>query len=339
MTDLHRWDDDSPCPPPNRAALTRDFEREWPDLEPALKRFVVSRGVAVHEVDDLTQEVALRVLRRGQRFQTAEDLRRYCFVVARNLCADLGHLRRRTAGRVVELGFEDKAAADRLDQVEDRLLLRNVAVALDELAPRDRLALAPTSMTASPAERNRAAVARHRARTRLRALVGPLAGVLTPVGALVRRLLKGSRPVVLAPAALSLLLLVGTGVVSAPAPGPAPAGLGPRPAVSSGPRSAVGTGGTGSASRAPRRVAPAASVTGARSSPQPSTVVRVTGPAGAHAGVATRPQKADDPLLCMDDPHDAAPPTCADVPTLQTSCPQPPYVGPVCEPLVEPTTS
>lgn len=317
MADLSSVGGDSPCPRTEEPPLTCDFASAWPAIERPLRRYVASRGVTSHDIDDVVQEVATRVLRRSLFYSGAEDLQKYCFVVARNLVTDEARGRRRVTSGVHELSaLADPCGSDALDQVEDRLLLESVSVQLSHLSEREQAALTPTRREASATERNRAAVARHRARNRLRALVGPLAGVISVAGAGFRKLLEESRRVAtLAPAAAILLLVIGGGALRAPA-GPSQA-TGTRPTLDSA-MQGPGTQPSRQAAVRRRQIGQSPRVTAPTNASHPTAatheVVGITGPASAHLGVGLRPQEADDPFLCVGDSGDPKA-LCVDTPT------------------------
>jgi hypothetical protein len=139
---------------------------------------LASLGSARHEIDDLVQETAARALEHRVPFDSAADLRRWCFVVARRLLIDEIRAQRRRAPLETAAADADPVSAAELSRVEDRALLRHVAASWHTLKAADKAAL--KTVTTVPAqsdraEQNRRNVARHRARGRLRALVGPLA--------------------------------------------------------------------------------------------------------------------------------------------------------------------
>jgi len=156
--------------------VTGDFAGAWQIVDAPLRRYLGSLGVAGTDVDDIAQETATRAIETGMRYDDPTELRRWAFVVARRLAVDLHRARRRTTA-ITPAVERDVVQEDQLLQVESRHLLRSVLAAVATLHPRDRDALA-TIPGQTPAERNRAKVARHRARRRLRELVGPLAVAL-----------------------------------------------------------------------------------------------------------------------------------------------------------------
>jgi hypothetical protein len=139
----------------------------------------------------------VRVLARDVPFVDAPDLRRFAFVVARNLWIDeCRRLKRLNSLEAVDPAAF--AASTELARVEDRHLLSTVAVRIRELSARDQDAIVCRKVD-DPTLANRAAVARFRARGRLRKLVGPIVVV---VGGCRARLRRGAQPAVSASVAL-----------------------------------------------------------------------------------------------------------------------------------------
>lgn len=164
------------CQRPTSSAVTDNFAEGWRFVDTPLRRYLGSLGVKGTDVDDIAQETAVRAIESGMHSKDPTELRRWAFVVARRLVVDLHRVRRRTT-EMLPAVERDLAQEDELLRVENRHLLRSVLNAVAALQPHDRRALAIAS-NQSPAERNRAKVARYRARRRLRDLVGPLAVVL-----------------------------------------------------------------------------------------------------------------------------------------------------------------
>lgn len=85
--------------------------------------------------DDVTQEVFARAWLIAERYETEQHLRRWVFIVARNLCVDIIRARARV---VPQCHFEDRAEPEPggHDEVIERLDL-----AMTRLAPRSRMLL------------------------------------------------------------------------------------------------------------------------------------------------------------------------------------------------------
>lgn len=195
----------SPGPRAERRSLTSEsMAGVWPDVERPLRRYLASMRLPAPMIDDVAQEVAVRVLARSVEYADAADLRRYCFRVARNIVVD--DLRR--SSQFAEIAERDQAclkAEAALHRVEDRSLLRTVGERLNELTPQQRTAV----LAETPAvDRNRSHVARHRARKRLRVLVGPFAGVAATL-MYRRRVVTQPMTLALVPVSVSLALLLG----------------------------------------------------------------------------------------------------------------------------------
>ena len=155
--------------------LTQNFTDLWRDVYEPLRCYLASTGLARHDIDDITQETATRALERGVAATDVVTFRRWVFVVAKHLAFDLYRARRRWAD-IDEAAGVDVAQESALIRVEDRHLLRTVSRAVAALPRGERDSLVGSSSAGvSAADRNRTNVARHRARRRLRHLVGPLA--------------------------------------------------------------------------------------------------------------------------------------------------------------------
>src|SRR4051812_46097464 len=85
------------------------FSALWPSLVPRLSGMLRRRGVGNGEIEDVIQETALRVLRAGPEFETADDLWPWVATVAGRLWID----RTRTARDTESMELFD--AADTVD--------------------------------------------------------------------------------------------------------------------------------------------------------------------------------------------------------------------------------
>lgn len=207
----HGQTDRSPSPRRTSEVLTDDFSAAWPQVEPALRRYVASLGANRSDIDDVVQEVAARALQAEVAFCDAADLRRWCFVVARRLRIDQLRLNTRLFSLDALIATSDITSMREFGRVEDRHLLATITSALAQLPDRDRLAL---SREAAVEDRNRAAVARFRARRRLRQLVGPLAGAASFVAIRLRRRTPRVTTAALAVPSLALVVTAGLGVAT-----------------------------------------------------------------------------------------------------------------------------
>lgn len=169
--------------------LPSPFDEVWPQVNTSLISYLCRRGATFPQAQDISQEVALKVLTRDVAFTSAQDLLRWCYPVARNALVD----EQRTASRIYtvpDVGSEEETGVDVVDRfdthvvVESRLRLQRVLAGIRQLSAADQTALAPFLADDGPAEpadrteSTRLAVRRHRARNRLVALVGPAAAAL-----------------------------------------------------------------------------------------------------------------------------------------------------------------
>jgi Sigma-70 region 2 len=288
------------CPRSDRRALTPSLLSDvWPDVEPGLRRYAKSRGLVSSDVEDVLQEVALRVLSAAVAFSDAEDLRRYCFRVARNLMVDLTRLRDKpTDVQAWPAGHSALDAVVALERVLDRHLLATIARRLMELTPKQRQALGPPSSEATPAERNRCDVARHRARKRLLELVGPLSMPLPGLAVLRRKGLWLGKPVMLAvpTAMLGGLLVVPPPTATDSAEYAQDAAVSDLEEID---RSASRVGATSRvASPATLEVRPRQQHRGSLRAGSPIAGVR--GPARLHGDLSLEENDGRRPLLCLD---------------------------------------
>ena len=319
MADLSLEVGDSPRPRRDPHPLTREFSNSWPALEQALLRWLASRGLDTHDARDIAQEVAVRVLARGHRWTSEEDLRRYCFVIARNLHIDQVRQERHFAS-APSPDRPDLASADGFDQVEDRQLLHKVEAVAPQLSATHRAALLDATAYRTASERNRANVARFRARASLRKLVGPLAGVLTPAGALLHRLLAAFRraSVVAVPAALAMLFSMGVFVSLDPQP-PLQADLTPFSAYPSAQPSPSQNAQTDSGSR-PTSGSAQSVEPGVGMPASPTPILQATAPGRTHFALGTRSPTSSDSLVCIDNPNDPTSSMCAQPPQATQLC-------------------
>lgn len=207
----HGQTDGSPGPRRTSAVLTDDFAAVWTAVEPALRRYVASLGATRTDIDDVVQEVAARALQADVSYCDAADLRRWCFVVARRLRIDQLRLRARLFSLDALTATSDITSMREFSRVEDRHLLGTITNALAQLSDRDRAALSPATVTD---DRNQAAVARFRARRRLRQLVGPLIGVVPWLAIRLRSRRSGATTAAaFAIPSLALVMATGIGVV------------------------------------------------------------------------------------------------------------------------------
>lgn len=169
-----------------------DLGKVWPEVERRLGAYLRSRGTSNHDVDDLVQECALRLLTADVPWTDADNVLQWCIVVARRARIDLYRRQLRMADS------PDESVPDAIDverEVEARLRLAAVRRAWHCLSPDDQrlLSIACEGGVPTPADRKdavRVNVARHRARKRLTALMG----APTALVALILRSLRRSGP-------------------------------------------------------------------------------------------------------------------------------------------------
>jgi len=194
------------------SVLTDDFEVVWPDVADRLRAMLRRRGVQHHDIDEIVQETATRAISTRVPYDDADHLFRWASVVSGRLAIDL----RRRVARLSDDELPDRA--DTIDvamAAEHRVVLGAVRTRLPELSLRDQAVLLSTFHDEPSANRRdsvRVAVARHRARNRLRLLMDGLAG--SPIVLWLRRNRMWSVPVeaisyAAAPTAACLLITVG----------------------------------------------------------------------------------------------------------------------------------
>jgi DNA-directed RNA polymerase specialized sigma24 family protein len=310
----------------SNSVLTDDLESVWPEVAARLAAMLRRRGVRHHDIDEIVQETAARAISTRVPYEDADDLFRWASVVGGRLAIDL----RRRGARLSDDELPDRAdPVDVAMAAENRIVLGAVRSRLPELSARDQEVLLSSfrdEPTASRRESVRVAVARHRARNRLRLLLDGLAG--TAIVGWIRRNRLWAAPVeaisyAATPTAAWLLITVGawSGVSSAPArdaasPSRPAALIASAPSVSTAP---VAT----TADATPGR--------SARSTPQPSTVpgladpyVVITRPDGDHTRVGVRDKEQTDHLWCLTTSPTGAPQeTCVDSPVTLPPTPIP----------------
>lgn len=307
MVNLQDGTGRSPGPRTDGGTVTDSIGASWPQVERPLRSSLAARGVSLAEIDDLVQETAVRALECEAAFEDAEHLRRWCFFVARRLIVD-SHRRNRRAAPLEEAVATACSGAQRsLEQVEDRDVLRRVAESIPQMRPADQAALrqsSPDEPTATAADRNRANVARHRARGRLRLLVGPFAAIAGACSSALRRP-RGAATAVALPALVALSISAPQGVapdaprhrtqqlvVAQPQDGrPLGQRITPSDETSSSARTAPNAQSQHVAAVAPAEQPPAH---------EGDVAVRVDAPARTYVGVARSAAKQDDSLVCLD---------------------------------------
>jgi len=266
----------------------------WPLLVARLRR----AGASPEDAEDVAQEALLRAWDRNIRFADDGDLLRWCTVVARRSHID----RIRQQARLLDLGdlASDSACRD-LEAVELRHVLGTVSAAMANLTELERASLQarPPEEHGDRASQVRSAVARHRARYRLRLLVGPFAAL----GAQFVRVLRRGAPAAAATGALAVAAALsitlggapgggsavppGHGAVAAPA-APAARMIAPRLR-----RTAAGSAQVARVHRSHPALPPPAA---------PKNIAHIAGPSETDASLSKRDSTPDDGLLCVQDP-------------------------------------
>src|SRR5688572_2393246 len=140
----------------------------WPQVERWLMGSLLKRGVDHATAMDACQEVAVRLLTKRKRFESAEHFYRWVNKVAHNLVSNW----QRNDHRLSDEEVPERSSPDVAASVEPRLLLEEAVVAVAALSEADRQALAAAlrleDRGRTKRERDRLALQLHRARRRLR---------------------------------------------------------------------------------------------------------------------------------------------------------------------------
>lgn len=178
----------TPDPRAERARLTEAFpSARFAETAEVIRPLLIKRlrafGATPADAEDAAQDALLKAWERSVRYENDQDLLRWCLVVARNFHID----GMRRGNRVVPLTDRQcDMAATEMDAVELRQILALVRAALPTLTPAERRSLT-ADVSPDRAGQVRVAVARHRARQRLKRAVGPLAAALSASGYLLRK--------------------------------------------------------------------------------------------------------------------------------------------------------
>jgi len=286
----------------SRSVITTASRNRFESAAHAVRPLLVSRlrraGASPEDAEDVAQEALLRAWDRHVVFADDGDLLRWCTVVARRSHID----RLRQQPRLLALrDVVAESAARELEAVELRHVLGTVSTAMASLTEQERASLraAPATALGDRATQVRRAVARHRARHRLRLLVGPFAAL----GAQFVRVLRRSIPATVATTALVAAALTVTLTVppdrGTPV-GPPNHAYGGEPA----PTGPPATAGHRERPTASQQMQPVALVrpAGGADAPGSDRIVGVDGPADSSAAVDHTSGADDDPLVCVGDP-------------------------------------
>lgn len=279
----------------SRSVITAGSRNRFEAAAHAVRPLLITRlrraGASPEDAEDVAQEALLRAWDRDLHFADDGDLLRWCTVVARR--AHIDRLRRQA--RQLDLGeLASDSGARELEAVELRHVLGTVNTAMASLTERERASLraAPAGARADRASQVRAAVTRHRARHRLRLLVGPFAAL----GAQLVRVLRRGIPATAASAALAAAALTVTLAVPPDHD---------RSAVPPGHAFHAGTTDPAAGSASGPRVAgpPAVPVSLVRPAGPPvpaRPIAAVDGPSGRLVDVTPTPETSHEPLVCVD---------------------------------------
>jgi DNA-directed RNA polymerase specialized sigma24 family protein len=159
--------------PLQRQGWENHLSLQWREVSARLGRYLRRQGVPHDAVDDLLQDVALKVLERELPFEDAEDLLRWCYVVGRNLAVD----RARRVQPSAEVAESLASPQDVHEHATHSIRWQAVLKALPQLSPTDRESLLTAAfgeqeVGTTRQEQVKLAVRRHRARSRLITLMG-----------------------------------------------------------------------------------------------------------------------------------------------------------------------
>jgi len=269
-----------------------DVAAAWPAARLRVAAALGARGVQPADVDDIVQEVALRALRRDERFGSFEHFVRWGCRVAINLHIDGVRWARRVGP---PLSSEAPGPDDTARDAERRLALDRLASSIAELSAEDHRLLFDATPAGSREETVRLAVRRHRLRARLAAMVEGLAAAFGGVRRISRniptpaKLAVAAVPVVVAELSLGPLLVPPSGApaegVKAP-PRVVPASLDSNETPSGSAAAAAGVRTRAQAPVNPQRATVGGGAPGAPIRP----VVETKGPAQVVVGTQARPE-------------------------------------------------
>lgn len=214
----------SPRTRSNEAVITRgpDLGSVWPEVERRLGAYLRRLGTTPHDVEDLVQECAVRLLAADLAWTDADSLLQWCVVVARRARVDQ-HRRQQRVAEPPEDTLPSWVDVER--EVEVRLRLAAVRRAWHRLSPSDQVLLSTAAAggVETPADRQdavRVNVARHRARKRLTALMGAPSALVALVFRGLRRGVPGGA--VMTSAAMTALLSLSLQQLDLATPEPSP---------------------------------------------------------------------------------------------------------------------
>ena len=300
--------------------ITRKLEAAWPSVSERLSAMLHRRGVSHHDADEAIQETAARVVSTGLEFRDADDLFRWAAVVSWRIAIDA----RRRCTRVTSHEVPDRADHVDVAQIaEHRMALSAVTTRFKDLSERDRAVLLASfdeQPTPNRVEQVRLAVARHRARSRLRSL---LDGVAAPVAAFAARRWRWrtlrAEPFVVtaAPAVLFVAMSVGAFSPSAGVGPPLPAVTTARPVRAAAADAPASSTATSTSTVRPSSVTQGHTAASTTSSPTDGSVRVHVGPGLSPypTDAKVRDRQPSDHLACVTLPSLTGPSTtCVDPP-------------------------
>ena len=298
---------------PNGPVITEEsgFAAAWPRAAADVVAWLERRGVARDVAEDAVQEAGVRAVTVGLSCRDAEDLRRWLRVVAWRVVVDRWRREARCV-RVADVEATERARSRRTSPLEDevsgRMELEAALVAFRRLSPGDREAIvAPPATGADRQAQVRSAVRRHRARSRLVAIMKGLAAAAGVVAWVPRR--QKAAPGLAVALAGAVVVAVGPWVrPPVPDDGPRP----PAHEVAPPPPGASATAASsGPAAPAPavesEAAAPAAPAAGdgpgkaearAASAPGPHLQAQLPGLPGEQRGGIVEGKEPGEPLVC-----------------------------------------
>jgi hypothetical protein len=203
---------EGPCTVLRRQASATNLGEVWPDVDARLRTLLAARGAA--DVDDIVQEVAIRVIERDVGFTDAADLYPWAAVVARNL--HVSQLRERARVVAVDAVPAQPAAEDVAESVHWRGVWIAALTHISQMSPKDQDALLGpvTQPNCDPtsAEPGCLSVRRHRARAALRRRLRDVLSGLAPVGVCWRLLRRQPAGLALSASLSAALLIVAAGL-------------------------------------------------------------------------------------------------------------------------------
>lgn len=131
---------------PPREHLTTQAAQAWAELSAPLRSFVARRVPSGVEVDDVVQEVFLRIHQRLPELRDAQRIDAWIFQIARNVLADSFRVQHRRDALIARLPTDDTVASTGDDRAAAEELARCVAPMVAQLADPYREAIELTEI-------------------------------------------------------------------------------------------------------------------------------------------------------------------------------------------------